>query len=65
MADLYDFYQSNERFRLYVDRCAANNRIPVEEVINYALTREVAQSYMDQASGIAVASTHMPIGECV
>ncbi|MCM1191998.1 MAG: hypothetical protein NC123_18280 [Butyrivibrio sp.] len=65
MANLHDFYQSNERFRLYVDRCAANNRVPVEEVLGYALTRKVASAYMDQASGAAVASTYAPVGECV
>lgn len=67
MANLHDFYQSNERFRLYVDRWTANEKVPAREVLDYALTREVASVYMyeGEKSGNLVVSTHMPMEECV
>lgn len=45
---LKDIYQNNDRFRRYVDRSAENYKITVNEVFSQAMTREVAQSYMDE-----------------
>lgn len=67
MIDLRELYQSNERFRGYVDRCATTYRVAAEEILSHALTREVAQSYLaeDEEPEHTVASVYTPIGECV
>ncbi len=65
MINLKGFYQSNERFRAYVDRFAASRGVPAEDILRLALTREVAQSYIGDEQGPRVASTYAPIGECV
>ena len=62
--DLKHFYQSNNRFRGYVDRCAANDCVVADEILSRALTREVARYYLDEEPGRTVASTYAPMGEC-
>lgn len=62
---LMDFYQSSERFRGYVDRCAANYSISVQKVLSQTITREVARYYMYEEHGAAMNSVYMPMGECV
>lgn len=62
---LRDFYQSSDRFRGYVDRCAASDGVTAEEILSRALTREVSRSYMDERPGSVLASGYMPMGECV
>lgn len=59
--DLKKLYEKEDRFRLYVDRWAANIGLAVDEILRQALTREVAKSYMDKKPG----SAYMPMGECV
>lgn len=68
--NLKDLYQSSERFRGYVDRCAANYGVSGQKILSLALTREVAKSYKEadaeEAGRIpAVNSTYAPMGECV
>lgn len=66
--DLKELYQGNERFRIYVDRCATTYGVTTEEILSHALTREVAQSYLlggDEEPEHMAASTYTLIGECV
>lgn len=46
--NLKGLYLNNDRSRRYVDHSAANYKITVNEVFSQAMTREVAQSYMDE-----------------
>lgn len=64
--DMMERYQESKDFRQYVDRfCATYNRT-VEDVLQFALVREVAAYYRDVESGrISVGkSTYAPMGEC-
>lgn len=68
MDNLKEFYQNSERFRDYVDRCAADyNGKSIEEVLELAMVREVAKYYQkeDACRIPAGKSTYAPMGECV
>ena len=70
MNKLRDFYQSSERFRGHVDRCAASDGVTADEILSRALTREVAKYYQktdaEEAGRIpAGKSTYASMGECV
>lgn len=59
-------YQNDKNFREYIDRfCATYNRA-VEDALQLALVREVAEYYRDVESGRLSAgkSTYAPMGEC-
>lgn len=64
--DMQTRYENDKNFREYVDRfCATYNRT-VEDVLQLALVREVAEYYQDVESGrISVGkSSYTPMGEC-
>lgn len=68
--DLREYYKRDERFRGYVDRISATYRRPVEEVLQFALVREAAKYYQEEAAekGEKIAankSSYMPMGECI
>lgn len=65
--DLREQYRKDAEFRGYVDRVSAAYRKPVEEVLQYALTRETAEYYRKEAAGKVSAkkSGYMPMGECI
>lgn len=64
-------YESNADFRRYVDRCrtsGGHQKLNTsEDVLNWAITREVAKMYRENQEGktSGTQSTFTPIGECV
>lgn len=65
-----ELYETNEDFKLYVDKCHANNGYhkiaTLEEVLSRALTREVANMYSENVNRLDknINSTFNPQGEC-
>lgn len=67
---MLDLYNSNAKFKAYVDRCCKADKRSVEDVLSLALVQEVGKYYLDVAVGEAFqipvgSSTYAPMGECV
>lgn len=62
-------YQQNKDLREYVDRYCRTYELTVDEALDHALVREVAESYLNKNNDSSLApevnSTYTPIGECV
>ncbi len=69
--DLMELYENNEDFKLYVDKCCANDgyhkTASLEEVLDREITREVAKMYSNNPNRLDknIRSTFMPQGECI
>lgn len=62
---LKEQYKEDKRFKRYVDRFAARDRLPLEDVLRQAVVREAAGYYREEKEGNIVRSTYVPMGECV
>lgn len=68
--DLKELYDKNEDFKLYVDKCCANDGYhktsTKEEILNTAITKEVVNMYSDNINklGKNIKSIFNPHGEC-
>lgn len=59
------FYDTNADFKRYVDAYCVTRKCSVDEALEHALVKEVADSYGKSGKGVnAGNSTYMDIGEC-
>lgn len=66
---MLDLYNSNAKFKAYVDRCCKQDKRSVEDMLSLALVREVGKGYLGEVlkTGrvLIVNSTYELMGECV